>query len=478
MNKYKRLTRNTFIFFLGEMGTKIAAFFMLRYYTVVLTTSEYGIIDLIVTTASFLLPIVTLGISQGVLRFSMDTDIDRSNVLSIGIIIAVIGNTILLLLIKVIHLQFELWDYIMYVWLMCFTNSINSIISNFCRGIERSKLYATAGVIQALIQIVLAFALISGLRLHMRGYIYTAAIANVLASLIIIIAIRNDFHFRLRIDKALCKRMLIYSIPLIVYLIGWLVLSSIDRYVILAQLSTSDNGMYSAASKIPLLITTVSAIFLGAWQLSSVAEHKSADKEAFYSKIFQLLHITLALISMVLIILIRPIYSILVGAAFEGCWQYTPFLIISATFSCFASFAATNYVAMKETRGAVYTMTAAAVINFFLNILLTRRFGINGTAFATMISFIILWLLITFNTAKYVRIRINYIKFAITYLLLLIQAFIIASGNSLYYAQIALLIIMVWINFKDIITVYKKIVVQLNLMRQEHRGKQSKDMDQ
>ena len=48
MDKYKRLTKNTFIFFLGETGTKIAAFFMLRYYTSVLTTSEFGIVDLII----------------------------------------------------------------------------------------------------------------------------------------------------------------------------------------------------------------------------------------------------------------------------------------------------------------------------------------------------------------------------------------------------------------------------------------------
>ncbi|MDD3919727.1 MAG: hypothetical protein PHO41_00915, partial [Eubacteriales bacterium] len=98
MNKYKKLTRNTGIFFLGESAVKIVAFFMLRYYTSVFSLSEYGIADLIITTAVFLEPLITLGINQGVFRFSMDRDIDHSKVLTIGIALAFAGNLLLWIL--------------------------------------------------------------------------------------------------------------------------------------------------------------------------------------------------------------------------------------------------------------------------------------------------------------------------------------------------------------------------------------------
>ncbi len=465
MDKYRKLTKNTFIFFVGEAGTKLAAFFMLRYYTSVLTTSEYGLIDLILTTASILVPIITLGINQGVFRFSMDRDIDRTQVLSIGLIISTAGNLLLLLVISVVDLQFEFWNYILFAWLICFTTGTKTIIVNYCRGIEKVKLFAAAGLIQSAIQIGTAIVLISGFGLRIKGYIYAVAIANVLVSIIVSIGIRKEFHFKWRIDTVLTKQMLLYSIPLIVQLIGWLLMSSIDKYVILAHLTTSDNGMYSAADKLPMLITTISAIFMRAWQMSSVDESKSVDKAAFYSKIFQLLHITLALASMVLLLAIRPIYAILVGPAFEGSWQYTPFLIVSAVFSSFASFISANYIAMKKTNGAVYTTAAAAVLNLILNIILTRRFGISGTAFATMLSYIALWILVAINTAKFVRIEMNMKKFIATYLLLLAQAFIVACGHSLYPVQAALIALMVILNYRDIIAVYQKVMRRLRRMR-------------
>jgi O-antigen/teichoic acid export membrane protein len=465
MNKYQKLTRNTLIFFLGDTGSKIAAFFMLRYYTSVLTTSDYGIVDLIITTASLLMPTITLAINEGVFRFSMDKGIDRSKVLTIGIFITLAGNLILLLLISTVRLSYAFWDFKALIWLVCITSGVKEIIANYCRGIERTKLYAASGVIQSVLQIVAAVVLMSVLHLQVQGYIYATALASTLTAAIIAIVIRKDFRFRLRIDKALCKRMLAYSIPLIAHLIFWWAMSAIDRYVILAQLSTSDNGIYSAASKVPLLITTVSAVFFKAWQLSSVDESKSADKEAFYNKIFQLLHITLVMTSMILLILVRPIYSILVGAAFEGCWQYTPFLIVSVIFSIFSSFLGTNYLAMMETKGAVYTSGAAAAVNLVLNILLTKQWGINGTAFATMISFIFLWLIRRYSTAKYVKIRIEYPKFIATYLLLMVQAFIIASGASLYYVQALLIALVVWMNFKDIAQIAKKLIYHLRPAR-------------
>lgn len=465
MDKYKKLTENTVIFFLGEIFIKVAALFMLRYYTNIFTTSEYGIIDLIITTSFFIIPFVTLGINQAVLRFSLDKNIDQSQVLTIGILIAVIGHLLLLILINVIDLKYALWDYIVYIWMISFASSIKAITMSYCRGIERSKLYTASGMILSVIQIIAAITLISGFHLQIKGYVFASTLSSSLTVLIILFAVRKEFHFRLRIDKALVKQMVVYSIPLIVYIIGWEILSFLDRYIILSQLSTAENGMYSAASKVPMLITTASAIFMKAWQVSSVNEVQSAAKEEFYNNIFQLLHIALALVSMVILILIRPIYSIIVGAMFDGCWQYTPFLIISAIFACFVGFLQTNYIAMKKTMGVVFSTIIAAVINLILNMLLTKHFGINGTAFATMLSFIIFWLLIMFNTAKYVKIRIDYKKFIPTYLLLLAQAFIIANGKSLYPVQAALIVLVILLNLKDIKTIVQKVIYRLRRMR-------------
>ena len=52
-NKY--LLKNTVIFSIGNFGTKIISFFLVPLYTNILTTREYGTVDLIYTIGMVLL---------------------------------------------------------------------------------------------------------------------------------------------------------------------------------------------------------------------------------------------------------------------------------------------------------------------------------------------------------------------------------------------------------------------------------------
>lgn len=56
----KYLAKNTLIFALGNFGTKIINFFLVPIYTAILTTSQYGTIDLITTIITVVAPAVIL----------------------------------------------------------------------------------------------------------------------------------------------------------------------------------------------------------------------------------------------------------------------------------------------------------------------------------------------------------------------------------------------------------------------------------
>ena len=56
-------------------------------YTYVLTTNEYGTIDMMITTISLLLPFLTLGIYEGTLRFTVKSEYKKEQILSSSIII-------------------------------------------------------------------------------------------------------------------------------------------------------------------------------------------------------------------------------------------------------------------------------------------------------------------------------------------------------------------------------------------------------
>lgn len=49
----KELIKNTSLLMLGNIGSKMLSFILIPIYTSILTTSEYGIFDLLSTTESF-----------------------------------------------------------------------------------------------------------------------------------------------------------------------------------------------------------------------------------------------------------------------------------------------------------------------------------------------------------------------------------------------------------------------------------------
>ena len=82
--KIQNLTKNTALFMINNLGTKIVAFLFVPLYTHVFSTSEYGTIDLITTAVQLLIPVLTLNIQEAVLRYGLDPEYDSSAVIENG----------------------------------------------------------------------------------------------------------------------------------------------------------------------------------------------------------------------------------------------------------------------------------------------------------------------------------------------------------------------------------------------------------
>ena len=76
---------NSVIFGIGQFSSKILVFVMLPIYTGYLTTAEYGTVDLIQQSVNVIWPVITLGITNGIIRFGLDRSYRKSDVFSTGI---------------------------------------------------------------------------------------------------------------------------------------------------------------------------------------------------------------------------------------------------------------------------------------------------------------------------------------------------------------------------------------------------------
>lgn len=451
MNRYGKLVKNSGIFAIANLGSHLITFFLVRFYTEVLTAAEYGIVDFVITTSSMLIPFLTLAIVEAVLRFSMDNE-DQSAVFTNGILLAILGSFILLILGPVFISGTVYEPFFPYLLGLVLCSSINLISAQYTRGVGRVSAFAVAGLIKTVTLVCSNLFFLLYMNWGVKGYLLSSILSELASSIFLTVRVQLYRCVEFKWNGKLLKKMLRYSIPLMPNSLSWWVMKAADKYVILSVMGTAANGIYAVAHKIPSLIELCNSIFFQAWQLSAVQEAASETKSEFYSRVFQFLSAMLCVVASLLILALKPIAKIMVAASYGEVWKFMPFLIIAMVFSAFSGFLGTNYVAMKKTDGALKTTFIGAITNIALNILLVRPFGINGAAFATMISFMVTWLYRAYDTRKFVLIRHNAIQLWESLVLLLIQsvavlcdwAFIVSAISStlvimLHMSQIKLI---------------------------------------
>ncbi|MEG1153902.1 MAG: oligosaccharide flippase family protein, partial [Ruthenibacterium sp.] len=107
MDKYKRLVSNTLLFAISTFSSKALSFFLTSYHTRVLDTASYGTMNAVTAIAVFLIPIVSLGIANAVIRFGLEKGVSKAQVYTNGILSVGAGFVILLALVPLLkHVSF------------------------------------------------------------------------------------------------------------------------------------------------------------------------------------------------------------------------------------------------------------------------------------------------------------------------------------------------------------------------------------
>lgn len=452
MNSYKKLINNTFVFALGNLGTKLITFFLVPLYTYNLNTSEYGLTDLITTSVSLLMPIFTVSIFDAVLRFVMDKNYDKKVILNNALIIMVLGFAVLLGVLPLFQQYLPFANYLGYFFCLLFVQALQSGLGQYIRAQGKVMLFAVNGIINALIILLASLLFLVWLDFGITGYLLSYIVGYTLSSLFLIIRgeVWKDISLK-NVDLHISKEMIQYSIPLMPNSFMWWVINSANRYVITGFLGLSANGIFAVASKIPSLLNVVYSIFFQAWQMSAIEEYESKDKSKFYSNVFNVFSFLMFLATSVILLLLKILISILAEKSYFEAWKYVPFLLLGIVFSSFAGFLGTNYIAAKKTGGVFKTSVIGAIVNIVILLLLVPRIGINGAAIATMVSFFTIWILRVQDTKEYAEIRINWRKLILNLIVIFVQIGVLYLELKLnYILQSILVFLLCLVNNKEI----------------------------
>ena len=455
-SKYKYLFKNVGLLTLSNFGGKILTFLLIPLYTKYLTTSEYGIYDLYVTTVSLLVPILSVCVLDAVLRFSLDKNSNKSDIFTVGfrnMVKSIVFFFILILINYVFNIFPQLNEYPIYLLLYFAGERFYIYFSNIAKGLDKVKEYAICGFINCIMTLLLNILFLTVFHLGINGYFIANILAFFIAGLYLLFKVKLWKYLKLHLNNKNQKHIMInYSKHLVFNSISWWINNSLDRYIIIWLLGTSENGIYSVAYKIPTIINVVQAIFNQAWTLSAVKEFDD-KKGDFYSNTYKAYNLVLAFACSILIIFDQLIAKLIYSNDFYIAWKYVPFLLISAMFAALNAFLDSIFAANMDSKQVAKATIMGAIINAVLNIVLIHFIGTVGAAIATMVSYFCMWIIKHIKISKVVELGSNMAKVFSTYAILLAQAVIIFAVQNIWLKHIVailLLAILILMNIREI----------------------------
>ncbi len=465
-NNYSYLAKNVGLLTISNFATKILSFFLIPVYTNILTTAEYGTYDLVSTSVLLLTPILTINIMEPVTRFSMEKDANQTGIFTVGMRYF-FGSCTLLGLFLILNALFGFFPavskYALFFFLLYAVTTLSGIVSGFARGLDMVADVAVSGVITTFVTIALNILCLVFLSMGLTGYFIANISGFLLPSVYLLLRMKFWRYITFRkVDPALHKDMIAYGRPMIATNIAWWVNSMADRYVVVLLCGVGANGIYSVASKIPMIMNIIQSIFNQAWTLSAVKEFDSEDKDGFFSDIYNKYNVLMVTVCSGLILLDRPLAHFLYAKDFFAAWRYVPFLLISVVFGAMSGYLNGIFSALKQVKILASSTCIGAAINLALNFLLVFYIGPVGAAIATAVSYVVVWVVRIVKVRQYMKLKLNLKRDCLAYFILVIQALLVLffeKDSLLLYGALSLLFIAAALLYlKEIISLLKMII--------------------
>ncbi|MBQ3164455.1 MAG: polysaccharide biosynthesis C-terminal domain-containing protein [Lachnospiraceae bacterium] len=464
MSEKARLIKNTGIIAIGSFSTRIVSFLLLPLYTALLSASEYGDYDYIISVCTFVIPFITVLMEEGIFRFLLDckTFEEKKEVISIGTVL-VGGGTIVFLLIT--GIIFSVIDYTYAGYFVLYTISCVScaIINPVLRGMGNVKGYAVYNFLLGAITVVLNVVFIALFRLGLQGMLFSTIIAHYGIAFIMAIYMKIWKYISIRSVSLLKMReMLKYSIPLIPNKISWSIINLCDRIMIMNIVGSAATGVYAIAYKFPNLMDMVYGFFYQSWKESSARVLADGGADEFYNSVYEYLKKFMFSIVMGMTAFMPIMFKLLINESYIEALQYVPILLVATYFANISGFYGGIFTAYKDTKIMGTTTIVAAIINFVINIVAIWKIGIYAAALSTLISNFVVYIYRRIKVKKYIVLNENAVESVVAWggMALVLILFYINTFLSIVIACLFSIIFAVILNWKMIVEIWSKMVLK------------------
>ncbi len=407
---FRKLFRQSVIYGLGTLSTKLAGFVLIPLYTRSFSVSQFGVLGLLEVSAAVVMSFFGLSLYSAFFRWYWDKNSAGKKeslfftvtLFQIGVVlVAYFAALPFLKSLSILILDSP--DYSNLLQLMLISALLQLVLvmpNTLLRLQEKPWLFTLANLVQLVFSLTVTVYYVAFRHTGIEGIYYGQIVGSLaFASVLIRFTLRNmNFKF----ETVLLREMLAYCLPLFMSGVALVMLNVTDRYSIKYFGKMADVGLYSYGFKLAnvlnvFLITSINF----AIQPMIFRMMNAPGNKRFYAKL-----LTYYTFGTMIFGLAMMVYGMEIARLFArrveyyDAWYIFPFIIYSIVFGMMKDVATTGLSISKKTKVIAFTVAVTAFLNLILNSLLIPLLGNQGVALSKMLSMLVFFALTMYYAQK------------------------------------------------------------------------------
>jgi len=221
-------------------------------------------------------------------------------------------------------------------------------------------------------------------RISKVDYIF---VANLLGSAIsFVFLLPYLLQFKWQFDKVLFKKMLLYSYPIVIAGLAYVVNENLDKYLIGIYIDKETEGLYAAAYKLAIFMNLyIMAFRLGAEPFFFTISHKENAKET-YAQIMKYF-VIIGSIVLVGIVLFLDIFKHFINPDYWVALGIVPIVLLANLLLGIYHNLSIWYKLIDKTRYGMYFSIIGALVTIVFNVVMLPIIGFMASAWATLAAY-------------------------------------------------------------------------------------------
>jgi len=389
----KSLAKETAIYGVSSIVGRFLNYLLVPVYTIALPASSggYGVVTNIYAWVALILVLLTCGMETGFFRFANKGQDAPMRVYSTTLLSVSIGSLVFvvlgLLFLEPIAGWLEYGEHPWYIGMMMIVvamDAIQSIPFAYLRYKKRPIKFAALKLLFIFLNIALNLFYYVILEGNDVGY---AFLFNLVCTSVVMVCMIPELRgFTYVLDKELLKRMLRYSLPLVILGVAGILNQVADKIIFPFVYpdeveATVQLGIYGAASKIAMIMAMFTQAFRFAYEPFVFGKSKEKDSREMYAQAMKFF-IIFTLLAFLAVMFYLDILRHVIGRDYWDGLRVVPIVMAAEIFMGIYFNLSFWYKLIDETRWGAYFSLTGCTILILMNVFLIPKYGYIACAWA------------------------------------------------------------------------------------------------